>query len=154
MSTPTVAQTQYTPDNSWGAVTARRHQPRRPLTRIGRAIRKLLGQWWVHTSYCGAILGVAVYGIFATPAYADDQVLTFSAPAVKYVAEHGVEVCTTLDEASAAQVGELLHKLEWLGGLTTQQAGEALYFSVLSICPIHFELLDAYASQGAVVEVA
>lgn len=123
----------------------------RRRSRFGRAIGWLWSRWWVHTTYFGAILGVAVYGIFATPAYADDQVLTFSAPAVKYVVDHGVEVCTSLDESTPAQVGELRHKLQWLGGLTEQQAGEALYFSVLSICPIHFDLLDAYADLGAVV---
>lgn len=140
----------FTPDIPWGQPIARRDR-RRPRTRIGRGIRRLLGQWWVWTTYIGAIMGAAVYGLFAPSASADETVWTFSAPAIKYVAEHGVEICTTLDTSSVDQVGELMHKLQWLGDLTEQQSGEALYFSALSICPIHMALLDAYAERSLVI---
>ncbi|MBX9919113.1 MAG: hypothetical protein K2Y33_04670 [Mycolicibacterium frederiksbergense] len=133
-----------TPDISWGSVAIAR---RRPRTSLGRAVRsawRLANKWWVWTTYIGMILGFALFGSCAPPATADEQVITFSAPAVKYVTEHGVEVCATLDTSTPAQVGELLHKMHWLGGLTEQQASEALYFSVVSICPIHLALLDAY----------
>lgn len=131
----------FTPDIYWSPITLL--DRRRPRTHIGRALRKLFGQWWIYTAYIGAIVGAALY-FLAAPAAADEQVITFSAPAVKYVAEHGVEVCTTLDTSAPEQVGELLHKMRWLGDLTDQQASEALYFSVISICPIHLALLDAY----------
>lgn len=133
-----------TPDISWGSVAIARRRPRTGLGRSFRAARRLLGQWWVWMTYIGFITGLAVFGSCAPPATADEQVITFSAPAVKYVVDHGVEVCATLDTSTLAQVGELLHKMHWLGGLTEQQASEALYFSVVSICPIHLALLDAY----------
>lgn len=140
----------FTPDIDWGQPISRRDR-RRPRTRIGRGIRRLLGQWWVWTTYIGAVLGVAVYGLFAPTASADETVWTFSAPAVEYVTEHGVEICMTLDASTVDQVGELMHKLQTLGGLTAQQAGEALYFSALGICPIHMGLLDAYAERSLVI---
>jgi hypothetical protein len=141
----------FTPDIHWTPIASR--DRRRPRTRIGRAVRKLFGQWWIYTTYIGAIVGAALY-FLAAPAAADEQVITFSAPAVKYVAEHGVEVCTTLDASTPAQVGELLHKMRWLGDLTDQQASEALYFSVISICPIHLALLDAYIDTTHQVVIA
>lgn len=141
----------FTPDVDWGHPAARVRDRRRPRTRFFRGIRRLLGQWWVWTTYIGVILGVAVYGLFAPTASADDTVWTFSAPAVEYVTEHGVEICMTLDTATVDQVGELMHKLETLGDLTEQQAGEALYFSALGICPIHMGLLDAYAERSLVL---
>lgn len=154
MSTPTVAESQHTPDVLWGSRAdgtsmITRRDRRRPRTRIGRGIRRLLGQWWIHTTYIGAIIGTALY-FLAPPAAADEQVLTFSAPAVKYAAEHAEDICLTLDTSSPAQVGELLHKLQFLGDLNYQQAGEAMYFSVVSVCPIHLQLLDDYASMPVV----
>lgn len=131
-----------------GMAIAVRRDRRRPRTRIGRAIRRLLGQWWV---WCTLIIVAALSVITAMPATADETVWTFSAPAVEYVNEHGVEICLTLDTSTVDQVGELIHKLETLGDLTEQQAGEALYFSVLGICPIHMELLDAYAERSLVL---
>lgn len=142
----------FTPDIYWDAPIARRDR-RRPRTRFGRAVRRLLGQWWIYTTYVGAIVGASLY-FLAAPAAADEQVITFSAPAVKYVTQHGIEVCTTLDTSTPAQVGELLHKMHWLGGLTEQQADEALYFSVISICPIHLALLDAYIDTTQQVVLA
>lgn len=46
-----------------------RAQYRRPRTRVGRAVRRVLGAWWIWTILAGLIVGAALY--FSVPAHAE-----------------------------------------------------------------------------------
>lgn len=147
-------RTQYTPDIRWAAPTTEPQHRRRPRTRIGRIIQRLLGPWWLWTMYWGALTGLALWASSCTPARADDGTIVFTAPAIQYAADHHDQLCTDLTGASVEKVDELLYMIVTGGHLSPRQAAEAAYFTALMYCPVNVPVLDAYANQSDSVVIA
>lgn len=94
--------------------------------------------WWGYL--CGALSVIAAVGLINSPiAKADDS------DARAYASEYGPAVCATLDDypsiAGIIGIGQAIVE----DGLTEYDAGTAIAYSVVFLCPRHVPLLQRFA---------